>query len=266
MFDNRTSFSSSIFYLQNYPLHCNSTNTKHTQLSFHKHRQTKEEMNEIKALREESERLGREREQIEDRLKKFDSQRFLKGRRNFTRGGGGRNEREGRRGERGEINEGNRPNKRVRNEENEIKPQQQPRLLSSIAVVKSSSTTSISTNSTNDRWNSNTTTTSNHTPNIIHNNNNSDNYNEQENETETASKPLQEAYMKPMTIQRNKRMFSALMGHLSSAQKNLERDSSQIEKQDTRKTLASQKNTLESQRVAELHKVVTREQKDKVIN
>jgi hypothetical protein len=171
---------------------------------------------DVVALREESERLGREREEIDNRLRKFDP-RQNRGRRfeNYP------NE-----------DHDNRPNKRQRADLLDSN-RTGPKLLSSIAVVKSDP----------DRFATE---------------------GDRSSTVDETQKPQQEAYMKPVTVQRNKRMFGALMGHLNSAQKNLQHDSELIEKQDHRKILATQKNTIESQRVAKLHKVVTREQKDKV--
>jgi hypothetical protein len=174
---------------------------------------------ELPALREESERLGKEREEIEDRLRKFDPRQNGRGRRYDNL-----NHRDG------DSRDG-RPNKRQRNDFESNRAT--PKLLSSIAVVRSDVDRS---SVDNNRWHAG----------------------------DEAQKPQQEAYLKPVTVQRNKRMFGALMGHLNSAQKNLQLDSELIEKQDSRKSLATQKNTIESQRVAKLHKVVTREQKDKV--
>lgn len=167
---------------------------------------------ELVSLREECERLGREREEIETRLRKYDS-RPHRGRRYENHPS---------------EDHDSHPNKRQRGAFNSS---QAPKLLSSIAVVREDP----------DRSTADSRPT-----------------------TDEAQKPLQEAYMKPVTVQRNKRMFGALMGHLNSAQKTLQHDSELIEKQDHRKVLAAQKNSLESQRVAKLHKVVTREQKDKV--
>lgn len=167
------------------------------------------------SLREESQRLEKERAEIESRLRKFDTRHNARGRRadNYPH----------------RDNE-MQPNKRQRSDPESNRG---PKLLSSIAVVRSDQEIS---SGDNDRWRTGDDT----------------------------QKPLQEAYLKPVTMQRNKRMFGALMGHLNSAQKTLQQDSELIEKQDNRKILAAQKNNLESQRVAKLHKVITREQKDKV--
>jgi hypothetical protein len=170
-------------------------------------------MAELVSLREECERLGKEREEIETRLRKYDS-RQNRGRR-FA--------------DHPNEDHDNRPNKRQRAD---LNSSQTPKLLSSIAIVRADPDRSAA---------------------------------DGRSTADEAQKPQQEAYMKPVTVQRNKRMFGALMGHLNSAQKTLQLDSELIEKQDHRKVLATQKNSIESQRVAKLHKVVTREQKDKVL-
>jgi hypothetical protein len=172
-------------------------------------------MTDISSLKEESDRLLKERDEIEQRLKKFDPRA---GRRQYP-----------------PRENDSRPNKRQRNDREHVAESRgHPKLLSSIAVVRSVESAPVE-----ERW-------------------------QLESQGEEHEKPQQEAYSKPVTVQRNKRMFSALMGHLNSAQKTLQKDSSLIEKQDQRKSEASQKNNKESQRVAELHKIVTREQKDKV--
>ena len=86
-----------------------------------------------------------------------------------------------------------------------------------------------------------------------------------ENNFSAASRPHnQEAYVKPEAVRRNKRMFGALMGHLSLAKQRLEKDSSLIEKQDKLKVIATEKNQLEAKRLAHLQKINARKEKDKV--
>lgn len=74
----------------------------------------------------------------------------------------------------------------------------------------------------------------------------------------------QDAYMKPEIVKRDKRMFSALMGHLGRASTSLKDDATIIEKQDKRRELATKKNKMESSRVAEIQKRVSMEERDKV--
>lgn len=53
-------------------------------------------------------------------------------------------------------------------------------------------------------------------------------------------------------LQRNKRLFGALMGHLDSAKKLLERDSVKIEQQVQTKSIAVERNQQQSLKLAEL--------------
>lgn len=67
---------------------------------------------------------------------------------------------------------------------------------------------------------------------------------------------------KPDTMQRNKRLFGALMGHLDSAKRILERDATKIDKQVQTKTVAAEKHQQQSRVVAELfNKIKETEQK-----
>ena len=71
-------------------------------------------------------------------------------------------------------------------------------------------------------------------------------------------------YKKPEAIQRNKRIFGALMGHLGVAKRKLEEDSSTIEKRSARQTAVVQKNGMESRRLEQLHKEASHSYKAKV--
>lgn len=64
---------------------------------------------------------------------------------------------------------------------------------------------------------------------------------------------LQEAQTKPEAVSRNKRMLSSLLGHLGQAKRNLERDSSVIERQATRAAAAIERNRTDSERVNKLN-------------
>ena len=68
----------------------------------------------------------------------------------------------------------------------------------------------------------------------------------------------------PEVAQRNKRLFGALMGHLGSAKKILERDSTKIDKQIQAKTLVTEKNQQESHRVRSLHDQIKHSEEEKV--
>jgi hypothetical protein len=121
----------------------------------------------------------------------------------------------------------------------------QPKLMSKIAVVISSESGKASNGSgehnegVNDRWSP---------TNVI-----------------VIEKPtIQEAYTKPDTISRNKRMFGNLMGHLGKARKILDSDSNMIGKQDQQKIAATIKNQAESKRVFHLHVTEKREEKQRV--
>ena len=76
--------------------------------------------------------------------------------------------------------------------------------------------------------------------------------------------PTNEAYTKPDTVKRNKRMFGALMGHLDLARKKLEIDSTLIDRQKRLKELVTEKNQSESKKVAQMQRLNARIEKDKV--
>jgi hypothetical protein len=111
-----------------------------------------------------------------------------------------------------------------------------PKLMSKVAAVMTHSDNIIPED---DRWNPDT---------------------EMENE-KPAIRPV---YQRPDSVQRNKRMFGNLMGHLGRARQILEKDSQVIEKQEHQKNVATLKNQAESQRLYKLHLSVTREEKDRV--
>ena len=70
--------------------------------------------------------------------------------------------------------------------------------------------------------------------------------------------------MKPEAKERNKRLFGALMGHLGTAKRKLEEDSSTIDKQSSRQSAVSQKNVLENRRLQQLERVANDTLKAKV--
>lgn len=70
--------------------------------------------------------------------------------------------------------------------------------------------------------------------------------------------------MKPEAKERNKRLFGALMGHLGTAKRKLEEDSSTIDKQSSRQSAVSQKNVLENKRLQQLERVANDTLKAKV--
>ncbi len=93
----------------------------------------------------------------------------------------------------------------------------------------------------------------------------SDRWNPEETSNEIHDKPtLADVYAKPDVVQRNKRMFGALMGHLGKAKEILQHDSLLIEKQDQQKLAASVKNKEESKRLFQLQREVSREEREKV--
>lgn len=66
-----------------------------------------------------------------------------------------------------------------------------------------------------------------------------------------------------MNVAGNKRMFGALMGHLDRAKKNLKEDSTIINKQVSRRQEVTQKNSVESQKAAKVHRALSIELKEK---
>jgi len=64
--------------------------------------------------------------------------------------------------------------------------------------------------------------------------------------------------------QRNKRLFGALMGHLDSAKRLLEKDSLKIEKQVQTKSVAAEKHQQHSLKVAELYAKIKETEQKKV--
>jgi hypothetical protein len=81
---------------------------------------------------------------------------------------------------------------------------------------------------------------------------------------ESETPVVNEANSKPEMVQRNKRLFGALMGHLGKAKRKLEEDSSTIEKQVSLQMAVTQKNSEESKRLFQLHKELTNAEKEKV--
>jgi pinin/SDK/memA/ protein conserved region len=73
-----------------------------------------------------------------------------------------------------------------------------------------------------------------------------------------------EVYKKPEAIQRNKRIFGALMGHLGIAKRKLEEDSLNIDKQTSLQMTVLNKNGMENRRLQQLQREATDAQKAKV--
>lgn len=73
-----------------------------------------------------------------------------------------------------------------------------------------------------------------------------------------------DTYKKPEAIQRNKRLFGALMGHLGVAKRKLEEDSTNIEKQSAFQMAVLQKNDLENRRLQQLQREASNSYKAKV--
>ena len=76
---------------------------------------------------------------------------------------------------------------------------------------------------------------------------------------------INNVYKKPEAVQRNKRIFGALMGHLGVAKRKLEEDSSNIEKRSARQMAVIQKNGMESRRLEQLHREASNSYKAKVL-
>lgn len=73
------------------------------------------------------------------------------------------------------------------------------------------------------------------------------------------SKPeIKEVFTNPDVMNRNKRLFGSLMGHLGSAQSKLERDSEAIKKQTEKTYEVAKKNAEESKRLEALKREETR--------
>jgi hypothetical protein len=81
---------------------------------------------------------------------------------------------------------------------------------------------------------------------------------------ETASNLRPELQNPPDIIMRNKRLFGALMGHLGSAKKLLEKDSSKIEQQIHTKLIVTEKNEQANQMLLELHRKIKHNEEEKV--
>lgn len=73
-----------------------------------------------------------------------------------------------------------------------------------------------------------------------------------------------EVYKKPEAIQRNKRIFGALMGHLGIAKRKLEEDSLNIDKQTSLQMTVLNKNGMENRRLQQLQREASDAQKAKV--
>jgi pinin/SDK/memA/ protein conserved region len=69
---------------------------------------------------------------------------------------------------------------------------------------------------------------------------------------------------RPEFVQRNKRLFGALMGHLGTAKRKLEEDSSTIDKQTSRQNAVAHKNSVENRRLQQLQREATDAEKSKV--
>ena len=78
--------------------------------------------------------------------------------------------------------------------------------------------------------------------------------------TETSKPTISEAYTKPDTLNRNKRMFGLMMGHLGMARQKLEADSNLIKKQTEISVAVAERNAKEVQRVELLKKQERRKQ------
>lgn len=66
-----------------------------------------------------------------------------------------------------------------------------------------------------------------------------------------------------LPLQRNKRLFGALMGHLDSAKRLLEKDSLKIEQQVQTKSVAAEKHQQQSLKLAELHTKIKETEQNK---
>lgn len=73
------------------------------------------------------------------------------------------------------------------------------------------------------------------------------------------------AHDKPEVMQRNKRLFGALMGHLGTAKRKLEEDSSTIDKQTSRQNAVAHKNGMENKRLQQLDREAADAGKSKVL-
>jgi hypothetical protein len=71
-------------------------------------------------------------------------------------------------------------------------------------------------------------------------------------------------HKKPEAVQRNKRLFGALMGHLGVAKRKLEEDSSNVEKKSALHMAVTQKNGMENMRLQQLHREASDAQRAKV--
>lgn len=69
---------------------------------------------------------------------------------------------------------------------------------------------------------------------------------------QTEKPKVQEAHLRPEIMQRNKRLFAGLMGHLDFAKKKLEEDESRLEQRSLISTSAKQRHEVESQKIADI--------------
>jgi hypothetical protein len=75
---------------------------------------------------------------------------------------------------------------------------------------------------------------------------------------------IHEAHSKPEAVQRNKRLFGNLMGHLGRAKRKLEEDSLNIKKQAILQSAVAQRNAEESKRLLQRQMEITHAEKEKV--
>ena len=80
---------------------------------------------------------------------------------------------------------------------------------------------------------------------------------------ETARPIINEADTNPIQIERNKRVFAGLIGHLGLAKKKLEQDSSIIDKQQGIATIVSQKHQIEGKKIADMKKKILENERTK---
>lgn len=81
---------------------------------------------------------------------------------------------------------------------------------------------------------------------------------------ESSRQIVKDGSLKPEAVQRNKRMFGSLMGHLGIAKRKLEDDSSNIEKRSALQMTVVQKNSMENRRLQGLQREASDAQKGKV--
>jgi pinin/SDK/memA/ protein conserved region len=143
-------------------------------------------------------------------------------------------------GTRGEVN-----GKRQYDEASEAKTSKRPKLLSAIGTVRVNGATVATTQ-------------------IKQSHSSSIERVDAKADHETLNPVIQDVYKRPEAVQRNKRLFGSLMGHLSLAKKKLEEDSSQIEKQVALQSAVVQRVSEENRRLEELHNEAFGAQKAKV--